>query len=218
MRDAIEEVVDNLDDYADERPGTATDDGDAGAAEKDVAPHSATVPVLGKEDLAPGWQIPFPVLCIASRSPLDQCACIMLAQLLKKHGVNAEAPQFSDVTSSRGLELDGRDVRLVCLSYFGQTSKPAHVRYLIRRLKRLMPKARFLAGFWLLEKDAAKVEGWRTAVGADYVATSLAEATALCVHEAMQPGAPIATSAVERRVARESRAEAAVPARQAVKA
>lgn len=42
---------------------------------------------------------------------------------------------------------------------------------------------KFLAGYWLLGTDAQKSEDWRTSVGADFVATSLAEAVAICVRE-----------------------------------
>ena len=48
-----------------------------------------------------------------------------------------------------------------------------------------MPHAKFLAGFWMLGEDHTKVEDWREAVGADFVAASLAEATALVVAEAL---------------------------------
>jgi hypothetical protein len=72
----------------------------------------------------------------------------------------------------------------VCLSYFGSAGNPAHVRYLIRRLRRVMPNVRFLAGFWMLLGQDAKAEEWRTAVGADLVATSLTQALEICVAEA----------------------------------
>ena len=86
--------------------------------------------------------------------------------------------------------MNAPDARLVCLSYFGAVGKPAHVRYLIRRLKRQMPRARFLACFWMLGDNPAKLEEWRTAVSADFVATSLSEATLVCIRETIeQPAA-----------------------------
>jgi len=74
---------------------------------------------------------------------------------------------------------------LVCLSYFGSAGNPAHVRYLIKRLRRVMPNARFLAGFWMLLGNDVKAEEWRAAVGADLVATSLTHALEICVNEAL---------------------------------
>ena len=124
------------------------------------------------------------VLCIASRSPLDGAAAAMLAQLLEKHGLSTRVQPFADVASAKALKVDAPDARLVCLSYFGLIGNPAHVRFLIRRLKRLMPNAKFLAGYWMLGEDPEKGEDWKTAVGADFVATSLTDAVAICVREA----------------------------------
>jgi hypothetical protein len=110
-------------------------------------------------------------------------------KLLEKHGVSARVQPFADVVSARSCKIDALDAPLVCLSYFGAVGSPAHVRYLIRRFRRLMPNARFLAGFWMLAEQPNKAEEWRTAVGAQLVATSLAQALAICVAEAQGDGA-----------------------------
>ena len=47
-----------------------------------------------------------------------------------------------------------------------------------------MPKAKFLAGYWLLGEDPEKGEDWEAAVGAHFVATSLTEVEAVCIREA----------------------------------
>ena len=163
MRDTIAEVVDALADFG---------DGDAGAADVQTAPSSATGRSLGT------------VLCIASRSPLDEAASLMLVHLLEKHGLAALSQPFADVAMAKALTIEVIDAPLVCLSYFGVGANPAHVRYLIRRLKRRMPMTKFLAGYWLLGADAQKSEAWKTSVGADFVATSLADAAAICAREA----------------------------------
>ena len=77
-------------------------------------------------------------------------------KLLEKHGVSARVQPFADVVSARSFKIDALDAPLVCLSYFGAVGSPAHVRYLIRRLRRLMPNARFLAGFWMLAEQPTK--------------------------------------------------------------
>jgi predicted PurR-regulated permease PerM len=176
IRDTIEEVVDDLGDYADEVPG----------AKKNETPEDRQVPIVSRARLPDDWQMPFPVLCIASRSPLDEAASIMLAHVLEKHGVTAWVQPFADVGSGKNLKVDTTEARLVCLSYFGSAAKPAHVRYLMRRLKRLMPHTKFLAAFWMLGGNPDKVEEWRSAVGADFAATSLADATDIIVDLAMQ--------------------------------
>ena len=125
-----------------------------------------------------------PVLCIASRSPLDEAASLMLVQLLEKQGLQAVSQPFADVAMAKALKIDVADAPLVCLSYFGAGSNPAHVRYLIRRMKRRLPKTKFLACYWLLGTDTGKSQTWKTSVGADFVATSLSEAVEICVREA----------------------------------
>ena len=188
VRDAIEEVVDHLSDYPDAPPAnTKKKKGSADAADQQETADNL-VPVVSKDQLSVEWQIPYPVLCIASRRPLDEGASIMLAQVLGKHGLAAWVQPFADVASVKNFKVDPLEARLVCLSYFGAAANPTHVRYLIRRLKRLMPHANFLAGFWMLGAERTKLEEWKTMVGADFVCGSLVEATAICVREAMQTG------------------------------
>ena len=109
----------------------------------------------------------------------------MLAQVLTKHGVGAWVQPFVDVANIKSFKVDIADAPIVCLSYLGSRSKPAHVRYLIRRLRRLMPQAKFIAGFWMLGEDSEKRDEWTKAAGADFGATSLAEATKIVVELAL---------------------------------
>jgi predicted PurR-regulated permease PerM len=164
--DTVEEVVEDLSDYDDQ-------DRETGAEARVDAQNLA---LRSLED--------YTVLCVASRSPLDQAASAMLAQLLEKHGVPASVQPFTDVATARSFKIDAPDAPLVCLSYFGSAGNPAHVRYLIRRLRRVMPNARFLAGFWMLRDQDEKAEEWQAAVGAHLVATSLSQAVAICGEEA----------------------------------
>src|SRR5687767_7717313 len=52
---------------------------------------------------------------------------------------------------------------------------------IIRRLRRVMPAAKFLACFWMLDPDDSKLEAWRVTVGADLVASSIAAAARICL-------------------------------------
>jgi predicted PurR-regulated permease PerM len=178
IRDTMTEIVEDLADHADEAPQP-----------KEGVPTAPRTPILSNEQLRPEWQVDHPVLCIGSRSPLDEAATTMLAQLLEKHGLPARIQPFADVASAKALRIDARDAPLVCLSYFGAVRNPAHVRFLIRRLKRMMPNTKFLACFWMLAADPEKGEDWRTAVGAQLVATSLTDTVAICVREAITPNA-----------------------------
>jgi predicted PurR-regulated permease PerM len=176
VRDTIEEVVEDLREHEDRAAEHLAEAGEA--------------PVLAHEEATAAWRVEHAVLCVASRSPLDEAACVMLAQLLQRHGLSARVQPFADVMSAKSFKIDALDAPLVCLAYFGAASSPAHVRYLIRRLRRVMPTARFLAGFWMLAGHPEKAEEWRSAVGAQLVATSLSQALAICVAEAQANGVP----------------------------
>jgi AI-2E family transporter len=188
--DTIEEIVDDLSDYSDEVPSGV----DEATQAKPPPP-----PVISRGQMTDDWQMPYPVLCIASRSALDEAASIMLSQVLEKHGVAAWVQPFADVATTRGFKVDVKDPHLVCLSYFGAAAKPAHVRYMIRRLRRMMPRVKFLACFWMLGDDRDKVEEWVQAVGADFGATSLAEAAAVVVDQALGPRGQGDTNIVDLR-------------------
>ena len=58
----------------------------------------------------------------------------MLAQLLGKHGIGAQAVPHTAVSRSRVAELDPDRVAMVCLCYVEVSGNPAHLRYLMRRL------------------------------------------------------------------------------------
>jgi predicted PurR-regulated permease PerM len=194
IRDTVEEIVEDLDEFDDVTPQPKKKPDKEDAAPKTEAEEAGDgedaetapdpLPVLSRSRLPDAWQLPHPVLCVPSRSALDESACLMLAQLLEKHGVGAWVQPFVDIANPRTMRIDVTDAPLVVLSYFGTASKPAPVRYLVRRLRRMMPKARFMVGFWMLGDDREKVEEWTKAVGADYGVTSLREAMAGIVAEA----------------------------------
>ena len=182
ISDTMEDVVDAMKDFEDKPPSKAAPTNKNSVAVRDDS--DELLPSILKEDLPPAWQVEFPALCIASRSALDQAAAVMLAQLLDKHGLAARVQPFQDVSSAKSFKVDAPDARIVCLSYFGAASSPVHVRYLIRRLRRVMPTAKFLACFWMLEPDGLKLEEWRTTVEADLVASSLSSAAEICLSAA----------------------------------
>lgn len=202
IRDTIEEIVEDLDEFPDEAPRLKNAEAEEEKAEAHYGGDKAAVallhsaPVLSRGQLPDAWQLPCPVLCVPSRSALDESACLMLAQLLEKHGIGAWVQPFADVATPKNLRIAATDSPLVFLSYFGTASRPAPVRYLVRRLKRMMPQAKFMVGFWMLGDDRKKVEEWTKAVGADYGVTSLKEATAAVVaaasgDEPLEAAAPL---------------------------
>lgn len=117
-----------------------------------------------------------PVLCIAGRGKLDECAALMLAQLLGKHGFNARVEGPERLSTSGGFHLETEDVAIGFLSYFDYDS-PGQMRYSIRRLRKRLPNAKILLGCWMA---GGVPEGLKERVKADGLATSLKESLELC--------------------------------------
>jgi hypothetical protein len=72
-------------------------------------------------------------------------------------------------------QLDVTGVQMACLSYL-EPGNFTNARYLVRRLRRKLPQARILAGFWTLTGHEAEERNALTATRADLVVTSLREA------------------------------------------
>jgi predicted PurR-regulated permease PerM len=158
LRDGVADVVEDLADEAEA-----------------FADSEAALAGVSQAALSPPWRVQHPVVCIGTRSPLDQAAAIMLSQVLTSHGLPAHVQPFTDLRSA-AVDAEVRDAPLVCLSYFGLVTQPAHVRIIARRVRRLMPHAQIVACFWMLGDDPDKLEAWRKAVGADLAASSLRSA------------------------------------------
>ena len=109
-------------------------------------PEEDDPPISGRP-IAPEWQIPDAVLCVAGRGPLDEVAAAMLAQLLHMHGIGARAVPHAAVSRSQLGSLDVRSTAMICISYLDISGNPAHLRYLIRRLRARLAERRFWSGY-----------------------------------------------------------------------
>ena len=66
--------------------------------------------------------------CMAGRTPLDEAAAVLLAQISNAHGLRARVEPADALSSTGILQLDLTGVAIVCLSYL-DASSPAHMRY-----------------------------------------------------------------------------------------
>ena len=130
------------------------------------------------------WSAEGAVLCIAGRGPLDEAGSAMLAQLLVKRGIGARLVPHGDVARERVRTLDTAGVVMVCISYLEVSGQPAHLRYLIRRLRVRLPGAPVLVGLWPAEAPVLADKSLQMAFGADHYTSSLHDAVAACVEEA----------------------------------
>jgi hypothetical protein len=188
IRNAIMPLVNDLADHKDVDPAPArTKEGPVAPPESeqelparpavaDFAPPPAELP--------PEWRSEAPVMCIAGRGPLDEAASAMLAQLLRKHALGARVVPHEAVSRSNILGLDVTGVAMVCISYLEISGSPAHLRYLLRRLRQKLPTAPILVGLWPAEDAILTDETLRRAVGADYYVVSLRDAVSACLEAA----------------------------------
>lgn len=182
IRDTVLEFVNDLSDQPDREPtgeqSTRDTEAEAAVEAVDGDPAHADLTVLGRTNLAPEWQGEHPVLCIAGRTPLDEAAAIMLAQLCTVHGLAArvEGPDALATTNIFRLETTG--VALVCFSYLNATNA-AHIRYAVRQIRRKLPRAIIMVGCWTLGDDAVRLDTLREGTKADLLCTSFRRHAAL---------------------------------------
>jgi hypothetical protein len=90
-------------------------------------------------------------------------------------------------------------VEMICISYLDISGRPAHLRFLLRRLRSKLPNVKILVGLWPLDDPAVKDATVRAAIGADFYTSSLAEAVTACLDEARRDS-PGASGSTERRM------------------
>lgn len=223
IKEAIKDLVADLAEHDDVDPQPAQQDASPAPppqAERDLPKQPAVTGDAPPPDELPAeWRGDNAILCIAGRGLLDEAASEMLAQLLRKHGLGAGVVPHEAVSRSRIGRLDTSGVAMVCISYLEISGNPAHLRYLIRRLRQKLPKAPILVGLWPAEDEVLRNEVLRSAIGADYYVTFLREAVACCLEAAreareakggMNAGSPVAET--DQALARVERAAAASPA------
>ncbi len=190
LREGLHHLIEELDTHDDSNPDAGKAKAEPGVAgverpDRDTASEPAPEAVApSAADLAPAWQGPAPVLCVAGRGPLDEAASEMLAQLLRKHGLGAAIASYEAVSRTGIATLDPAGVAMVCVSYLELSGSPTHLRFLLRRLRARLPGARILIGLWPADGGVLGDQASRETLGADNYATSLRDAVEQCVGEA----------------------------------
>ena len=118
----------------------------------------------------------------------------MLAGLLKKSGLKAHATESEAISAGQIVSLEAAKSKLVCLSFLGIGSSSARVRYLVRRLRRILPSGSIiLVGCWTDDAAGAPVIALKKTAEADAYATSLHEAAEIAVNAARGTGLELST-------------------------
>jgi predicted PurR-regulated permease PerM len=94
------------------------------------------------------WRADGAVLCVAGRGPLDDAAALMLTQLLHMHGFGTRLASYGAASRGHIAALEVGGVMMACVLYLDIGGHPAHLRYLLERLRRRLPEAPVLVGLW----------------------------------------------------------------------
>jgi predicted PurR-regulated permease PerM len=188
IKGTIKLLVEGLQGHEDKPPPRSEADRDAIDPPEDERelPREPEPESAGPVDGVPGpWAAGQPVMCIAGRGPLDEAAAAMLVQLLGKHGMGGRLVPYDQVSREQVNALDVDGVRMACISYLDLSGRPAHLRYLIRRLRaRLPPGAPILVGLWPLDDAALHDRQVQAELGADHFTSSLQQAVSACAEVA----------------------------------
>lgn len=195
IRASARSLVEDFEDHADVEPQSgdkAVNPGETPTLAERAHPKNEAVPgqAPSREELPEAWRGETPVLCVAGRGPLDEASSAMLAQLLRKHGLGARVAGYEAVSRERIRNLDVTGVAMVCISYLDITGNPAHLRYLLERLRRRAPGIPVLVGLWPVGEKVLSDAAVGREVGADAYVSSLREAVEACLRVASAEANP----------------------------
>lgn len=133
------------------------------------------------------WRDTQAVLCIAGRTPLDEAAAQLLADLLGKHGIGAHVEPSTSLSNNNLIHLAHGRAQLIVLSFLDADLSIAQARFAVRRLRRRIPNVPIVAAFWTEQKADNRTVGLCNDVKSDLCVSTLGEAVALCRERAAAP-------------------------------
>jgi hypothetical protein len=122
-----------------------------------------------------------PIFTIAAHTQLDEIAAIILAQLLRTQGMQAQVLANDAVSRAAIAHFDPRDARILCICYIGGPGRASRLRFLLRRLRQRAPAACILALVWPSDHPILKDESLRAGLNADQYLSSLGHAVEACL-------------------------------------
>lgn len=194
IRDTMRELVDEL---SDEHAFFAPEDDEASDPPAALAPENEGEPAtrpsleeqLPKVEVDPAWGAEGTVLCIAGRTPLDEAAAGLLADLLVRRGIGAAVASGESLKQPEGAAPPPA-ARLVILSFLDADLRLAQARFAVRRLRRRVPGVPILSAFWMAQADETRASRLCSDVRCDVCVSSLPQALALCLERAALRPAP----------------------------
>ncbi|HYD64881.1 AI-2E family transporter [Azospirillum sp.] len=116
------------------------------------------------------------ILCVGARNDLDEAAARLLADLLRRNGVEASVVSCDAVSPRVISSLGTGGVAAVVISYLNPSALP-HARRMVRRLRmHFGPRVPVLIGLWSAHPEADAPDRATAETAADRVATNLSGA------------------------------------------
>jgi predicted PurR-regulated permease PerM len=151
----------------------------------------SVLPILKPSEVKPGWNEDSSIICIGARTYLDNAAADMLASLIRKSGLQAREMDSDAISPAHIVSFDAIKAKLVSLTYLGMAGRPAHIRYLIQRLRRILPRDCMILLSYLGEDANAAMKALKATAEADAYASSLGETVETIVNLARSVGTVI---------------------------
>ena len=159
----LRDIVDDLASRPIADPPASTAAGDAAAA----SPAAPTVPTSP----LPGCR----VLSLPVRAERDETTGVMLTQLLRAQGMEADSLSAKSVTGELIEAVEREAAEAVCVSVV-PPSTIVQARYVCSKLRARYPKVHIIVGLWGATDDLVETVQRLRSSGADEVVTTLAEA------------------------------------------
>ncbi len=190
MRDLVEDLEDRDEDLVDAlaaKPLKVPAPASLNEGADEPEPPTDADASLPKVVVDPTWKRDKSVVCVAGRTPLDEAAAHLLADLLAEHAIAAHVEPADSVAEGRLVPLRAAEPRLVILSFLDTDAKVARARFAVRRLRRQLPGVPVVVAFWMAEEDRADVKDLRGEVRGDDCVSSLPDAIRCCLERAATP-------------------------------
>ncbi len=169
VHQTLRELIEELGDESDAEAARHA----ARSAEHAAKEQSAPMPISRRAVLPRDCTIN--VLCLPAKDEADEISCIMLAQLLEKHGYRATAVPAASLAAEMVEMVSEKKANLVCVSAMPPAAV-AHARYLCKRLHARFPDLQMVVGLWTLRGDREKARQRITCVDSVRLCITLTEA------------------------------------------
>ncbi len=143
--------------------------------------------------LPDSWREEGAIICIAGQSALDELGAIILVQLLQHQGFKPKLMRMAEVSVNHMQIVEITGVKLVCISLLDVEHRGAYLKFLVRRLRRILPGGHLLGGFWKHDDDDVHHKAIVDNIPVDAKVKSLADAIDHCLREAAREVSAVVT-------------------------